>query len=81
MKVLCEPGNDVEPTQTVRLLRPGKKYYPLTDFDREPPKTMIDARRKMLREDIYDVLVKTRPNMSESARSFWLQDLGGKAFN
>lgn len=68
------------PAQTVQLLSPSQTYPQLSTVQKEAPNTLTETRKNMLREDVFEVLVKTRSNMSASTRSFWLDELGGKNY-
>lgn len=63
-------GATDSPAQSVSSLRPGKTVLQFSEFDKEPPKLLTEARKKMLRDDVFDVLKKCRPNMSPATKSF-----------
>lgn len=50
------------------------------EFDKDAPKPLTNVRKKILREDLFTVLLKTRPKMSAAAKFFWLDDIGCNHF-
>lgn len=64
VEVYHTPDPQQRLAQSLSLLRLGKNYINLEAFDKYQPKPLTDVGELILREGVYNVPVKTWPNMS-----------------
>lgn len=69
-------GANENQDQSVALLRPSETYCNLSQFEKNPPDPLNHARNCKLSDNVFNVLLKSRPNLSTATTKFCLDELG-----